>query len=197
MFFFSIPWHKSYFVGCHALKLCSAEVVIAWKWGCYQCNIQSMGYYVYVLLLSTCWLWRISLILQPIRNSKIFWMNNNANIIQSKFFFLFIGREPTTWPANNCLQIMVCSCAMPSNCAWLQIICSCIKETVPFSFLWSLLRENGRLLRFPKILIEKQTWWSTDKTIIELGYRKISWFVSVSQVCSPQTNHDILLNLVQ
>ena len=41
-------------------------------------------------------------------------------IIRSKFFFLFIGREPTTWPANNCLQIMVCSCAMPSNCVWLS-----------------------------------------------------------------------------
>ena len=40
-------------------------------------------------------------------------------IIRSKFFFLFIGREPTTWPANNCLQIMVCSCAMPSNSVWL------------------------------------------------------------------------------
>ena len=38
-------------------------------------------------------------------------------IIRSKFFFLFIGQERTTWPPNNCLQIMVCSCAMPSNCA--------------------------------------------------------------------------------
>ena len=77
-------------------------------------------------------------------------------IIQSKFFFLFIGREPTTWPANNCLQIMVCSCVMPSNCVWLQIIfCTCIKETVLFSFLLSFLRENGRLLRFPRIFIKK------------------------------------------
>ena len=40
-------------------------------------------------------------------------------IISSKFFFLFIGREPTTWPANNYLQIMVCSCTMLSNCVWL------------------------------------------------------------------------------
>ena len=48
--------------------------------------------------------------------------NIHLIIIRSKFFFLFIGREPTTWPANNCLQIMVCSCAMPSNCVWLQII---------------------------------------------------------------------------
>ena len=42
--------------------------------------------------------------------------------------------------------------------------------------------KNGRELRFPKIFIEKQTWWSNDKTIIELGNRKISWFVSVSQI---------------
>ena len=56
-------------------------------------------------------------------------------IIRSKFFFLFIGRGPTTWPRNNCLQIMVCSSTMPSNSVWLQIIfCSCVKETVLFSF---------------------------------------------------------------
>ena len=77
-------------------------------------------------------------------------------IIRSKFFFLFIGREPSTWPANNCLQIMVCSCAMPSNSVWLQIIfCSCVKETVLFSFLRSLLRENGWSLCFPRIFIKK------------------------------------------
>ena len=53
--------------------------------------------------------------------------------------------------------------------------------------------------------LKKQTRWSNDKTIIELGNRKISWFVSVLEIigfgkeliCSPQTNHDILLNLVQ
>ena len=28
----------------------------------------------------------------------------------------------------------------------------------------------------------KQTWWSNDKTIIELAYRKMLWFVSVSDV---------------
>ena len=39
-------------------------------------------------------------------------------IIWSKFLFLFIGQEPTMWPANNCLQIMVCSCAMLSTCVW-------------------------------------------------------------------------------
>ena len=39
-------------------------------------------------------------------------------IISSKFFFLFIGLEPTMWPAKNQRQKMVCSCAMLSNCVW-------------------------------------------------------------------------------
>ena len=34
----------------------------------------------------------------------------------------------STWPANNCLQIMVCSCAMSSNCVWLQIIFCLMRE---------------------------------------------------------------------
>ena len=90
------------------------------------------------------------------QKQKIFWMNNNAKSFEANFFFLFIGREPTMWPANNCLQIMVCSCAMPSNCVWLQIIfCTCVKETVLFSFLRSLLCENGRSLCFPRIFIKK------------------------------------------
>ena len=48
---------------------------------------------------------------------------------------------------------MVCLCAMPSNSVLLQIIfCSCVKETMLFSFLRSL-SENGRSLRFPRIFI--------------------------------------------
>ena len=63
-------------------------------------------------------------------------------IIRCNFFFLFIGLEPTAWPANNCLQIMVCSCATSSNCVWLSIwlqiiFCSCANESTLFSFLWS------------------------------------------------------------
>ena len=89
-------------------------------------------------------------------------------IILCKFFFLFIGPEPTTWPANNCLQIMVRAWAMSSNC-------SCVIET-------RLLRENGRWLRFLKIFFKKQTRWSNEKAIIERSYRKISWFDIVSIV---------------
>ena len=50
-----------------------------------------------------------------------------------------------TWK-NNCLQIMVCSCAMSSICVWLQKICrSCVNETALFPFLQSLLLENGKM----------------------------------------------------
>ena len=98
-------------------------------------------------------------------------------IIQSKFFFLFIGREPTRRPANNCLQIMVCSimCNAVQQClaADKRKPCfspscdrSCVKMADGFA-------SQGYSLK-------KQTWWSNDETIIELGYRKISWFVSVS-----------------
>ena len=112
-------------------------------------------------------------------------------IIRNKFFFLFIGRKPTMWPANNSLQIMVCSSAMPSNSVWLQIIfCSSIKETVVFSFLQSVLHENGRLLRFPMI---KQ---SLNSVIAK--YRDLSVSCrSIIMICSPQTNHDIVLKLVR
>ena len=52
---------------------------------------------------------------------------------------------------------MVCSCAMSSNCVWLQIIfCSYVKESTLFSFLRSLLRENGWSLRFPRISLKNK-----------------------------------------
>ena len=87
------------------------------------------------------------------------------------YFFLLIGRELTTWPANNCLQIIVL----------LQIIfCSCIIET-------TILCENGGSVpRAGRDWFDMFIWWkerwSNEKTIIELGYCKISWFVTVSQI---------------
>ena len=120
-------------------------------------------------------------------------------IIRCVFFFLSIGRESTTWPANNCLRIMVCSCVVPSRRVLLRIIfCSCVIGTT-FS------REKLQIasLRCQEVIkIWKQTWWSNDKTIIELGYRKISWFVNGEQInyssarhwqitifCSPSSNN--------
>ena len=57
-------------------------------------------------------------------------LHTNSFIIRCSFFFPSIGRQPTTWPANNCLQIMVCSCVVPSKRVLLQIIvCSCVIGT--------------------------------------------------------------------
>ena len=56
-------------------------------------------------------------------------------IIRWKLFFLFIGREQTTWLASNCLQRIVCPCALSSNREW---------------FLWSMhfmLLGNSFVLR--------------------------------------------------
>ena len=71
----------------------------------------------------------------------------NIIIIWCKFFFLFVGRGPTTWPANACLQIMVCSCTMSYNCVWLQII-FCVNEVTLFSFLQPLLHVRLWLRKF-------------------------------------------------
>ena len=86
-------------------------------------------------------------------------------IIRCKFFFLFIGRELTTWPANNCRPIMVCSCAMSFDCVWLQIIFfSCVSEITLFSFLRSLFRKNDR---FSKVFLEKQTQMEEQATEVD------------------------------
>ena len=66
-----------------------------------------------------------------------------------------------------------------------------------------LLREKWQIasLGFQEaIKIWKQAWWSNDKTIIiELGYRKISWFVSVLQIIcwSAYLWQIMMLNLIQ
>ena len=90
------------------------------------------------------------------------WRQIITLFIRCIFSFLFIGRYPTTWPANNCLQISVL----------LQIIfCSCVIKT-------TLLCENGGWVpRAVREWFDIFSWskerWSNDKTIIELGYCKI------------------------
>ena len=47
-------------------------------------------------------------------------------IIQCIFSFVIIGRESTMWSANNCLQIMIYSCALTSVSDFAaNNICSC------------------------------------------------------------------------
>ena len=116
--------------------------------------------------------------------NKLFTQQNNAgqmllSLFWCKLFVLFIGWKPATWPANNCLQIMGWLCAMLPNCVWLQIeFCSWVNKTMRDRSCM----KKGRSLHFPKILIKKKTWRLNDKTIIELGYRKISWFASALHI---------------
>ena len=60
-------------------------------------------------------------------------------LIQSQLSFdanlsSFSLAESPPGDLNNYLQRMVCSCAMSSNCVWLQILyCSCVNENTHFS----------------------------------------------------------------
>ena len=105
-------------------------------------------------------------------------------------FFPSIGREPTTWPTNNWLQIMVCSCVVSFKCVLLQIIfCSCVIGT-------TLCREKCRSLSWAT-----RKWLKYEKK--KLCDRMIKQSLnSVIAKCrdlsvSSLTNRDILLNVAQ
>ena len=78
-------------------------------------------------------------------------------------FFLFIGQEPTTWPANNGLLMRnVTQLCLATN----NILLSRIWNHTFLLLAISVLCENGRSIRFPKIFIKNQTRWSNDKTSV-------------------------------
>ena len=108
--------------------------------------------------------------------SRDHYRTNNERLLQAiAIFFLSNGRGPTTWPANNCLQI----CLVSFKRVLLQIIfCSCAIGTTLSKEKWQIASLSCQEV----IKIWQRTWWSNDKTIIKLGYRKISRFVSVSQI---------------
>ena len=88
-------------------------------------------------------------------------------------------KDRRLWGRECCLRIMVCSCVVPSKRVLLQIICcSCVIGTTFSREKWQIASLSCQEV----IKRWKQTWWSNDKTIIELGYRKISWFVSGEQI---------------
>ena len=83
------------------------------------------------------------------KNNYMVW--NSTQLIRSIYwihfsFFSVAESPPCDLQITTYKLIMVCSCKMPSNPVWLQII---------FSFLRSLLCENGRSLRFPRMFIKK------------------------------------------
>ena len=56
------------------------------------------------------------------------------------------------------------------------------KRNHVFLLLAGALSWKWQIASLPEDIPKAQTRWSNDKTIIELGYRKISWFVNVSQI---------------
>ena len=90
-------------------------------------------------------------------------------IIWSKFFFLFIGREPTMWPANNCLLM----CNAVQQCLAANNILLMCKEKPCFSPSCDHSCENGRSLHFPRIFIKKTNSVIKWKTIIHICKARI------------------------
>ena len=113
-----------------------------------------------------------SLMRYRVDHSTVKFISTCGHVISSMYFFLPFDQEPAMWPANSCLKISV---------LLLVIFCSCVIE-------FTLLCENDRLV--PQAIREwfyifswSKEQWSNDKTIIiELGYHRISLFVSVSQI---------------
>ena len=91
-------------------------------------------------------------------------------IIRSEFFFLFIGRQPSLLMCNAVQQ-----CLAANNILLMR------KGNRAFLLLAIALAWKWQIASLPKDIHSKNIWLN-DKTIIELGYRKISWFVSVSQI---------------
>ena len=72
-----------------------------------------------------------------------------------QMFLPFHWPRAPTWPANNCQQIMVCSCAMSVYCFWLQIVfCSCVNESTLFSFLQLL---NSVLAKYRDLSVSRRS----------------------------------------
>ena len=63
----------------------------------------------------------------------------------------FIGWEPTTLPASNCLQIMVCSCIIPSKSVFAANFILLMRNSNHARSLWSLLSEIQDHDRFPEL----------------------------------------------
>ena len=170
------------------------EIIILLKQQGFKCLVKSTYEYYNNFYQELCY---ILMCLPKVYKTLLCAFKIVIIIVRCKLFFLFTGREPTMWPADNCLQIMVCSCTMSSICVWLQrIFCSCVNESALFSFLRSLLPENGS---FSKKFIKKRTWWLF--IINNCYWTWLSQNIVICQInhlpsASPLTNPNILLNLV-
>ena len=103
-------------------------------------------------------------------------VTNNIFIHSRQIFFLFIGREPTTWHANNGLLMR----NVVQLCLAEKIFCTkpSFSPSCDRSFLWkwqiaSLLSGHPLKIKLGDRMI---------KQLLNYGYHKISWFVNVSQI---------------
>ena len=97
--------------------------------------------------------------------------------IRCKFFSLFIGQEPTTWPTSNCLQIMVYSNAMSFNCVCLQII-FCSRHAITLSWKWQLVEDISHIYQTKK----KLSYWMMKQLWNSVIAKYQSCFVSGEQI---------------
>ena len=77
-------------------------------------------------------------------------LKENYIIIRRIFSFIFIGRELTTWPANNCLLISV---------LWKNVICSAVYE-IKWDMILALAGQFKQLSHEP----EKFRWLNGIRT---------------------------------
>ena len=96
--------------------------------------------------------------------------------IRCKFFSLFIGREPTTRPTSNCLQITVYSNAMSFNCVCLQII-FCSRHAITLSWKWRLVED---IYRKKNLGTE---WWKSYWTRLSQNVSRVLSVASWSIIC--------------
>ena len=82
-------------------------------------------------------------------------INHHSTRIFLSFYWPGTYHLPCKWLSPNNGLLMRKVVQLCSACVWLQVFCSCVKETTVFSFLWTLLGKNGRSLRFPRIFIKK------------------------------------------
>ena len=117
-------------------------------------------------------------------------------ITRCKFFFLFIGREFTTRPVNNCGQIMVCSCTMSSNCVWphkwakwegshlISVWHSC-----PFPKIFITKKICNRMIKqlLNSVMAKYRDLSVSRRSIICLSRWPVTWQISI--FCSTSSNN--------
>lgn len=93
------------------------------------------------LVALICWQWTNNywVVRRPRPSFAPKYLKIKYIIIRCIFSSFSLTREPATWHANNCLQIMVCSCIVAPKCVLLQrTFCSCVIVTMISGEKWQI-----------------------------------------------------------